>query len=75
MSNEGDCLGLEWPANVADLLNEFYVTLWQSEPARGLLWQVRSLSESAERRRTGRISMRALYLFSTLLGNVGCVLF
>ena len=57
--NEGDYLLLERPANVADCLDGFHVSFRQSEIAQILLWQVRSLFETAKQRRTGRSLTKA----------------
>ena len=73
--NNGDCLGLEWPANVANFLHEFHETFWQSDIGRPLWWNVRDLIKGAETRRTPRILRRASYLSLASVGKFGCVLF
>jgi hypothetical protein len=59
---------------VADFLDEFHVSFRQSDRARILLWQVRSLFESAVPRRTWRSLANSLYFSMTLPGKFVCVL-
>lgn len=65
--NEGDCLGLERAANVADFLDEFHVSFWQSEPAQCLLWQgKKSVGEYRAETHRENFNEGAIFLFDTV---------
>lgn len=72
--NEGDCLGLERPANAANLFHEFHISFWQSELAQCLFWQLRGLFNRDKPRRTRRARTKSSYFSLALWGIFGCVL-
>lgn len=66
--NNGDCLGLERPANVGDFLHEIHITCWKSDIGQLLWWYVRDLFKGVEERRTKIMLTKASYLVLTSSG-------
>lgn len=68
--DNGDRLGLEWPANVADFLNECRIISWQFDIGRPLWWRIRNLLKGVETRRTVILLRKASYLTLASAGGL-----
>lgn len=68
--NNSDRLGLEWPANVADFLNECRIISWEFDIGRPLWWRVRNLLKGVGTRRTEILLRKASYLTLASAGRL-----